>query len=396
MREREPNTRLLHTAFKSNREGQVGEALTPPVVLTTSFYFPSLEKGAAVARGDEPGFVYTRGGNPTLRTVEETVSTLEGAEDSLVVASGMAATTSTLITLLKPGDHVVAGAAQYGGTYGFFHGVAARMGVSFTTVDATDVGQLERAIRPETRVVFVETVGNPMMTVTPIDAVATITRSRDIALVVDNPFASGALYRPLSQVATVVVNSATKYMNGHGDTIIGTISGAATVIAAIKDTVNQLGGIANPLAAYLMWRGMATLYARMAVHSDTALQVAEALEAMPGVARVRYPGLKSHPQHDWIASHFTGGRAGGMMSIDLDPHTDVAAFVDHLALFHRAVSLGDTTSLIEQPTSLTHRKLTEAEQASMALTPRTLRLSIGLEAPADLIEDLRQALATAR
>jgi methionine-gamma-lyase len=396
MSEHAPSTKLLHSPFEAKQTGTVGEPLTPPVVLTTSFYFPSLEAGEAVARGDQPGFIYTRGGNPTVRTVEATVSTLEAAEDSLVVASGMSAITSTLLTLLKPGDHVVAGAAQYGGTYGFLHGVAARMGVTFTTVDATDVAQVEQAIRPETRVVYVETIGNPMMTVTPIDALAAITQSRDIALVVDNTFASGALYQPLLAGATVVVNSATKYMNGHGDTVIGTISGAAGVMRAIKDTVNQLGGIAHPLAAYLMWRGMATLYARMAMHSDSALQVAEALETMPGLARVRYPGLKAHPQHAWIRSHFTGGRAGGMMSIDLAPSTDVAAFMDHLSLFHRAVSLGDTTSLIEQPTSLTHRKLTESEMASMELTPRTLRLSIGLEAPADLIEDLRQALAAAR
>ncbi|MGC8487787.1 MAG: trans-sulfuration enzyme family protein [Clostridia bacterium] len=396
MSERADNTELLHAAFETDHHASFGEPLTPPVVLTTSFYFPSLESGAAVARGDHPGFLYTRGGNPTVRTVERAVSALEGAEASLVVASGMAATTSTLLSLLQPGDHVVAGASQYGGTYGFLHGIAARMGITFSAVDATDVRQVEEAFTPKTRLVFVETIGNPMMTVPPIDAIAKVARAHDALLVVDNTFASGALFRPLHSGAAVVVNSATKYMNGHGDTVIGTISGSADLITRVRDTVNQLGGIANPLAAYLLWRGMATLYARMAVHSDSALRVAEALEGMTGVARVRYPGLKSHPQHDWAVSRFTDGRCGGMISIELSPDTSVDGFVDNLSLFHRAVSLGDATSLIEQPTTLTHRKLTEAEQASMELTPRTLRLSIGLESPADLIADLEAALAKAR
>lgn len=396
MVERAPSTKLLHATFGNSTQSAVGEPLTPPVVLTTSFYFPSLASGAAVARGEQEGYVYTRSGNPTVRAVEQAVSTLEAAEASLVVASGMAAITTTLMTLLEPGGHVVAGANQYGGTFGFLHGVAARMGITFTTVDPTDTREIEDALRPNTHVIFMETIGNPMMTVPPMDAIGRLAHARNIHLVVDNTFASGALLQPLQHGASVVVNSATKYMNGHGDTIIGTISGSAELISTIKDTVNQLGGIANPLAAYFMWRGMMTLHTRMAQHSQTALQVASTLEQMPGVARVLYPGLKSHPQHDWVVAHFQDGRAGGMMSVELAADRDVDRFVDHLELFHRAVSLGDTTSLIEQPTTLTHRKLTPEEQRAMALTPRTLRLSIGLEAPADLIADLEAALAHAR
>ncbi len=396
MSERRRETELLHATFAhAGMEAPVGEPLTPPLVLTTSFHFPTLAAGAAVARGDQAGYVYTRGGNPTVRAVEQTVSRLEGAEASLVVASGMAATTTTLLTLLKPGDHVVVGVSQYGGTYGFLHGVATRMGVTFTAVDATDVQALEAALTPQTRLVFVETVSNPMMTVPPLDAIGRLCRARGLDLVVDNTFASGVLFRPLEHGATVVVNSATKYMNGHGDTVIGTISGGTAVVNQIRDTLNQLGGIANPFAAYMMWRGMATLHARMTVHSQSALAVARAMADMPGVAHVFYPGLDSHPQHEWVATHFTRGMAGGMMSLDLAPETDIDRFVDHLELFHTAVSLGDTTSLIEQPVALTHRKLTAEEQASMGLSPRILRLSIGLEAPEDLIGDLRQALSEA-
>jgi cystathionine beta-lyase/cystathionine gamma-synthase len=397
MSDQRRETELLHATFdKTGTEPPLGEPLTPPLVLTTSFHFPSLAVSREVARGDRPGYVYTRGGNPTVKAVEKAVSRLEKAEASLVVASGMAATTTTLMTLLAPGDHVVVGVSQYGGTYGFLHGVANRMGIRFTAVDGTDMEAVKAAIRPETRLIFMETISNPMMTVPPLDAIGQLSRELNLPLVVDNTFASGVLFCPLEHGATVVVNSATKYMNGHGDTVIGTISGSADIIGAIRDTLNQLGGIANPFAAYMMWRGMATLPARMRLHSASALQVAEALARMPGIERVLYPGLTTHPQHAWVARHFTGGMAGGMMSVVLDESTDVDRFVDSLRLFHTAVSLGDTTSLIEQPVALTHRRLTDDEKASMGLTPRVLRLSIGLESPDDLVEDLRQALAKAR
>jgi methionine-gamma-lyase len=394
MRHVERLTTLLHSDPSPASDG-TGAPFTPPIVMTTGFHYPRLSTAEAVAHGERSGYLYTRVGNPTLAAVEQAVSVLEGAEASLLLASGMSAITTTLLTLLRPGSHVVVGLDQYGGTYSFLNGLARKFVITFTPVDAANITKVERSVREQTGLLFVETIGNPTTTVAPIDDWARIAHHYGIPLVVDNTLASGVLLRPLQLGASLVVNSASKYMNGHGDNVIGTVSGPRDLVASVRESHHQLGGVVNPLAAYLLWRGLSTVHLRVQAHSAGALTLAAALETRPGIRQVRYPGLPTHPQHTWVKRHFEGGHGGGVMAIEVTEDVDLERLVDSLRLFHRAVSLGDPVSLIEQPSGLTHRSLGERERRAMGLTDRWLRLSVGLEPAQDLIADWDQALAKA-
>lgn len=373
-----------------------GESLTPPLYLTSSFRFEQYEEGSQVARGEHPGYVYTRSGNPTTDATSRVVSVWEGAASSLVLASGMAAISAALLSLVRPGDEVLMSPVQYGGTYAVRHGLGDAYGLTFTFVDMTNIDEIKSHISSKTRAIIVETIANPGMVVPPLDTIGSLCQERGIALIVDNTFATGYLYRPLGDGATLVVNSATKYMNGHGDTLAGTVSGTIEALAPVKALVSQMGSIASPFASYMLWRGLATLPLRMDAHSRHGLAVAEGLADMASYGRVIYPGLANHPQHRWVRDHFHGGQAGGMMAIELAPDVSPDDFMDGLELFSRAVSLGDTTSLVEQPSTLTHRSLTADESRIAGIHPGLIRLSIGLEDPDDLLVDLGQALKRAR
>ena len=387
-------TSALHA--HDHRASTLGESLTPPLYLTSSFRFGNYHEGTEVARGEHPGYVYTRSGNPTTDAASQVVSVWEGAEASLVLASGMAAISASLLSLARPGDEVLMSPVQYGGTYAVRHGLGDAYGLKFRFADMTNLDEVAAALTAATRVVLVETIANPGMVVPPVDRLGQMCRDRGIALIVDNTFATGYLYQPLADGATLVVNSATKYMNGHGDTLAGTVSGAAAAVAPVKALVSQMGSIASPFAAYMLWRGLATLPLRMGAHSRHGMVVAEGLADMAPYARVIYPGLESHPQHQWVREHFDAGQAGGMMALELADDVSPEAFMDSLELFSRAVSLGDATSLVEQPGSLTHRSLTADELGAAGIHPHLIRLSVGLENPDDLLQDLRQALLSAR
>lgn len=388
-------TRALHAHDHGPKT--VGQPLTPPLYLTSSFRFDTYQEGPEVAQGQQPGYVYTRGGNPTTDAAAKAVSVWEEAPASLVLGSGMAAITAGLLSLVRPGDEVLMSPVQYGGTYAVSHGLGESYGLRFRFADLTQMDAVRQAISPATRVIVAETIGNPAMTVPPLDDLGALCRERGIALLVDNTFATGYLYRPLSVGATLVANSATKYMNGHGDTLVGTISGSEEAIARVKTLVSQMGNIASPFAAYMLWRGLATLPLRMDAHSHHARVVAEGLsDGERQYGRVIYPGLPSHSQYHWVHEHFHQGMAGGMIALQLSRDVSPETFMNGLQLFSRAVSLGDTTSLVEQPASLTHRLLTPEEKAAAGIDLHLIRLSIGLEDPDDLLADLRQALAQAK
>lgn len=375
----------------------VGQSLTPPLYLTSSFRFDTYQEGPEVARGEQAGYVYTRGGNPTIDAAAKAVSVWEEAPASLVLGSGMAAITAGLLSLVKPGDDVLMSPVQYGGTYAVRHGLGESYGLGFRFADLTEMDAVRRALSPKTRAIVVETIGNPALTVPPLDELGALCQERGMALLVDNTFATGYLYRPLAAGATLVANSATKYMNGHGDTLVGTISGSVEAVSLVKTLVSQMGSIASPFAAYMLWRGLATLPLRMDAHSQHARLVAEGLfETEPSYGRVIYPGLPSHSAHRWVQQHFHRGMAGGMIALELAQDVSPELFMNRLQLFSRAVSLGDTTSLVEQPASLTHRLLTQDEKDAAGIHPHLIRLSIGLEDPDDLLADLRQALKGAR
>lgn len=376
-------------------------SVTPPIHMTTTFKLP--EPGprlmdALFLRGERPPHVYTRWSNPSLRTLEEKMAALEGAEAGLSFASGMAAVSGVLFTFLGAGDHVVAGDVCYAGTVELLGLYAGRYGIEVSLVDTSDAGAVRTALRPNTRLVYVETPANPILRLTDIAAVADIAHKAGVPLVVDSTFATPVLLKPLSLGADFVLHSATKYLGGHGDALGGIVVGGREGIDKIREgMLIHLGGAMSPFNAWLINRGLATLSLRMQKHQESALAVARFLEQHPKVKRVLYPGLESHPQHDLARRQMSG--SGGMVAAQMDMET-AANLVRRVKVFTYATSLGDYQSLLfYYPTELHVDSATylDADQKK-AIREWTgdglMRISIGLEDPEDLINDLDQALGT--
>lgn len=367
-------------------------AVVPPVHLSTTFAFPSAEAGAALFAGERPGYIYTRLSNPTVAVLEAKVADLEGGEAALATASGMAAIATVLLTLLGDGGHVVCTDALYSATYDLLARRLPAFGVRTTFVDATDPAAFARAITPETRLLYVETPGNPTLTLTDIAAVATVARQRGLPLVVDNTFATPYLQQPLALGADIVVHSATKYLGGHGDAVAGVIVGRQAFIAACREaTLADFGGALSPLTAYLVLRGLPTLALRMERHCANAQRVAAYLSQHPKVAWVRYPGLPSHPQHALARRQMRG--FGGMVCFELAGGLAAGrALLNAVRLCTLAVSLGDVRTLITHPASTTHHQVSAERRRAMGITDGLVRLSVGIEDPDDIVADLEQAL----
>jgi len=377
-------------------------SVTPPIYMTTTFKLP--EPGprlmdALFLRGERPPHVYTRWSNPSLRTLEEKMAALEGAEAGLAFASGMAAVSSVLFTFLGAGDHVVASDVCYAGTVEFLGLHAGRYGIEVSLVDTSDAEAVRRALRPNTRLVYVETPANPILRLTDIAAVADIAHQAGAPLVVDSTFATPVLQRPLSLGADFVLHSMTKYLGGHGDALGGIVVGAREGIHKIRqEMLIHLGGAMSPFNAWLINRGLATLSLRMQKHQESALGVARFLEGHPKVRRVLYPGLESHPQHDLARRQMSG--FGGMVVAQMDMET-AANLVQQVRVFTYATSLGDYQSLLfYYPTELyvdsasyldADQKRAYREWAGDGV----MRISIGLEDVEDLIADLDWALGSA-
>ena len=344
--------------------------------------------------GDHQGWEYSRSHNPTRDAYEQCIADLEGGSRGFAFASGMAAT-ATVLELLDSGDHIIAMDDLYGGSFRLFHNVRERSaGLKFTFTAVEDPQALKAAIRPETRMIWVETPTNPMLKIVDIAAVAEVARECGALLVVDNTFASPMLQRPLELGADIVVHSATKFLNGHSDIIGGVaVVGEDTELAErLWYLLNSIGGIQGPFDSFLAMRGLKTLALRMRAHCDNALQIAQWLEQHPAVKTTLYPGLESHPQHE-LAMQQMDGQGGGIISIDLKGGLDAARkMLEGCKLFALAESLGGVESLINHPAIMTHASVPVEKRAALGISESLVRLSVGVEDVNDLIDELDTVL----
>lgn len=383
------STQLLHGVHISNPHG----ALSTPIFQTSTFIFDSAEQGGRRFAGEESGYIYTRLGNPTTDLLEEKVAYLEGGESCAAFSSGMGAIASTVLSFLKSGDHVVADSTLYGCTFDLFNEILPDYGIEVEFIDASDMVQIKNAVREDTRLVYFETIANPSMKVIDIEAVASYAHktAKDCIVVVDNTFATPLLVQPLKLGADIVVHSATKYLNGHGDVIAGFAVTSNELISDIKMKGRKdiTGSVLGPQEAYLILRGLKTLKVRMDAICKSAEKIAEFLEACPDVEKVFYPGLASHKDHEVAAKELCG--YGGMIGFEMKDFKTAKKVLNNVQICTLAVSLGDCETLIEHPASMTHSVCTKEEIEAAGFSDRFIRLAVGLEEPEDIIDDLRQA-----
>jgi cystathionine beta-lyase/cystathionine gamma-synthase len=389
------HTRAVHTpplpAF-----GQ--QPLALPVHRATTYAFPTAQEYADVLAGSADGYCYARVDSPTAETFAAAVAALEGVRvDGEVTgqafASGMAAISTTLMALTSAGGHVVAPLRVYGGTYGLLAHQLSRFGVETTFVDTTDLDAVRAAVRPATQVVYAETIANPTLTVADLPGLAAIAREAGVPFVVDSTFASPAVCRPLEHGADVVVHSATKYLGGHSDATGGVAVGRPELVEQVRRARIDLGGQLAPDEAFLLHRGLATLPLRVDRQCRSALVVAQSLQGHAAVEAVDHPGLPSHASHDLAAKLFDEGRYGGVVTVTPRGGREAGmALCDRLRLVAVATSLGGTHSVVSHVASTTHRQLDAAGLAAAGIGPGTVRVSVGLEDPDDLVADLLQAL----
>ncbi|MCI1821146.1 MAG: methionine gamma-lyase [Megasphaera sp.] len=383
-------TKAIHGGASTNTFG----ALTCPIYQTSTFVFDSAEQGGRRFALEEGGYIYSRLGNPTNTVIEEKLALLEGAEACVATSSGMGAISAALWTALHAGDHVIASDTLYGCTFSLLNHGMTRYGVDVTFVDMADLEAVKKAVKPNTRVIYLETPANPTLKITDIRAVSEIAHSIDDCMViVDNTFCTPYIQRPLELGADVVVHSATKYLNGHGDVIAGFVCGKQDYINNVKmfGLKDMTGAVLSPFDAFLIARGMKTLSIRMDRHCSNAMKVAQFLETHPAVASVSYPGLKSFPYYELAQKQMR--MSGGMISFELKGGVKEGAVVmNNVKLCKLAVSLGDAETLIEHAASMTHSTYTKEELASAGISEGLVRLSVGLEDPEDIISDLKQAL----
>jgi methionine-gamma-lyase len=394
MEEREktmgPATRAIHAGHEND---PLTGALRTPLYQATAFAFPDVETGAAAFEGTSDHYRYTRLGNPTLAALERRMAALEEGESAVATASGMAAVASAVLPLLHQGDHMVVVDSVYSGTYDLFTVKLAKLGIETTIVDGTSISSIESAIRDNTKVLYVETPGNPTLALVDIEAAARVAKARGIISIIDNTFASPCGQRPIKLGVDVVVHSATKYLCGHGDAIGGVIVGTGDFIRRVrKEALEDFGGIMSPFAAWLILRGIETLPLRFKQHCANALAVAQFLEGDAQVEWVAYPGLASHPQHELARRQMQ--QFGGMVCFELKGGVEAGRqMLNALRLCSLAVSLGDTRTLITHPASMTHAKVQREARLKAGITDGLVRLSVGLEDVEDIIADLGQALA---
>ncbi len=379
------STRAIHAGEKASETG----AVNTPIYQTATFEFETAAHAADVMAGKEKGYVYSRGLNPTTEVLEEKMADLEGGEAALAQASGMAAITTAVFTSIKAGDHVIADEVLYGSTYDLFVDLQ-KFGVDVSFIDTSDIGSVETAFRKDTKLVFFETPANPTMKLTDIKAVCEMAHERGASVVADNTFMTPYFQQPLLLGADVVVHSATKYLNGHGDTLGGVIVGSSDFIKNARHTAKNMGGAMSPLSAWLIIRGMKTLTVRMDRHNENATAVAGFLHGHEKVAEVIYPGLKDHPQYKLARKQMRG--SGGMISFLLKNAKDVPVFLDALSMCTLAVSLGDAETLIQHPATMTHAVVPREKRIRYGIADELVRLSVGLEDVEDIITDLGQAL----
>lgn len=381
-------TKCVHAGIGEYENGPV----VPPIYQTSTFKFESADHGGALFAGKQKGYIYTRMQNPTIEAMEDAVAVLEGGYKSLGCASGMAAIHTVFASLLQAGDHVVCSKSVYGPTNTLLATVLSKFNIESTFVNTSDTNKVEEAIKANTKIIYVETPGNPTLETTDLEAVANLAHKHNAKLVVDNTFMSPILQRPFDFGTDIIVHSMTKFLNGHADVVAG--------IIIVKDdetylhfrkTLNQIGGVIDPFNSFLVHRGLKTLAIRMKKHSENAIIIAEFLESHPKVEWVRFPGLKSFPNYDIAQKQHKA--PGGMISFELKSGLEAGKILmNSVELCQLAVSLGGVESLIQHPASMTHLTMGKEARESAGITDGLVRLSVGIEHVDDIISDLTRAL----
>ncbi len=382
-------TKAIHAGEQSTTEAS---PLVPPIYQNSTFRFETADECDAAFSDDSKGYIYTRWGNPTQSVLEAKIAMLEGSEAALATASGMAAVSSALLTLLQHGDHIIAMDSLYSASYNLLNEDLRRMGIETTFVDTEDLSKIERAIQPNTKVIYIESPANPTLKLVDLRACAEIARTHNATSVIDNTFATPCGQQPIALGINIVLHSMTKYFSGHGTVVAGAIASSKEFInLAKKKVLRNFGGIISPFNAWLTLQGIATLPLRFERHCENAQRIAIFLEKHPAIAWVRYPGLPSHPQHALAKRQMQS--FGGMISFELkDGQQAGKRLLNRIQICSLAVSLGDVRTLICHPASTTHSKVPSEYRVRSGITDGLVRLSVGLEDAADIITDLDRAL----
>ena len=385
-------TRSIRVGQTRTQENEHSE----PIFLTSSFVFDNAAEAAARFSGEEPGNIYSRFTNPTVRTFEERLAAMEGGDRCIATSSGMSAILTTCMALLKSGDHIVSAKNIFGTTVALFSKILGKFNISTMYVPLSDYDAWAAAMRPETKILFLETPSNPMAEIADIRRLATLAHENNCLLVVDNCFCTPALQQPLRLGADYVIHSATKYLDGQGRCIGGAIVGPAKQMEEdILIFLRTAGPTMSAFNAWVFLKGLETLNIRMQAHCQNAQKVAEWLSIQKGVKKVHYPGLPSHPQYELAQRQQSG--AGGMVSFDIDGGREMAwKFIDATSIFTITANLGDVKSTVTHPATTTHHRVTPEERAQVGITDSLIRLSVGHEAIDDLLRDLDIALTAAR
>ena len=381
-------TRAIHSG--ESKRG-LNAPVTTPIVRTSNFNFASTAELKRFAEGKSKAYLYTRYGNPTLAVAEAKIADMENGEAGLVTASGMAAISSALLAVLKSGDEVIATRQLYGGSFRLFRDTLPRLGIRTHHVEA-DLEGVDRLVNSNTRALYVESPTNPILRLVDLKKAVGLARKHKLVSLIDSTFGSPVLQKPLDLGFDLVLHSATKYLGGHSDIVAGAVAGSRRWVAKVREAMIYLGGSMDPDPGYLLIRGLKTLEVRVRRQCETAMAVAHFLERHPKVARVHYPGLASHPDHRLARRQMRG--FGGMLAFELKGGLAAARrFCDRTRIFLLAASLGGVESLIVLPIYTSHYRMSTTELAAAGVQPGTVRISVGLEDPADLLADLRQALA---
>lgn len=388
-----PRTKAVHSGTRRSQYGEVSEA----IFLTQGFVYASAEDAAA--RFEECGpdeFIYARYGNPTVKMFEDRMAALEGAEDAFATASGMAAVSGALISMLKAGDHVVSSRALFGSCLYVLEDILTRYGVEVTFVDGTDLDQWRDAVRSDTKAVFFESMSNPTLEVIDITAVSEIAHAVGALVVIDNVFATPVYSKAFAQGADIVVYSTTKHVDGQGRALGGIVLGSKQFIRkTLEPYMKHTGGSMSPFTAWTHLKGLETMDLRVRAQTTSAQAIAEALQGQSGLKRVIYPGLKNHPQHDLVAQQM--GKGGTMLALDLAGGREAAfRFLNAVKIGIISNNLGDAKTIMTHPSTTTHQRLSDAQKDTLGITDGLVRISVGIEDTDDLIADLQQAVNAAR
>ena len=386
----QPRTRAVHAGTRRSQYGEVSEA----IFLTQGFVYESAEH--AEARFLESGpdeFIYARYGNPTVKMFEERIASLEGAEDAFATASGMAAVSGALTSMLRAGDHVVSARALFGSCLYVLEEILVRYGVQVSFVDGTDLAAWEAAITPETKAVFFESVANPTLEVVDIEEVSKLAHAKGALVLVDNVFSTPVFSNAIAQGADVVIYSATKHIDGQGRALGGVILGSRDFIrGTVEPYMKHTGGSMSPFTAWVMLKGLETMSLRVRAQAASALEVAQSLEGHAALAQVIYPGLSAHPQIELVKRQM--GQGGTVLSIDLKGGKAAAfKFLNAIEVGVISNNLGDAKTILTHPATTTHQRLPQDQKDALGITPGLVRISIGLEDAADIKADIMQALA---